>query len=306
MKTNQVLSIIFAFASALSVSAQKEAVTLRKPYMCHLPIPSSATETQFVDNAPKYTLSENYQTQAMVSKVVYTATETIVYHSYLADYGGGVYYLGIPELQERWVLQNKENLEEVFPLTEIRNIRKNGVLLKESLKDEMSVYYDSAEKDVFTCEVHFPRLPKHVKVVDLLEGLTLSDHSHRFHAFNLQLKPRPEPVVVKAPIVVAKAPIVVQVPKVPVLVDAKKAPVETDATDVNAPQVSVYPNPAQDKIFIKFNKNQDLRIDVLDALGRVKAANTATEITVKDWQRGIYFVQCVGKQGTFIKKVVLE
>lgn len=282
--SSKTLLLSFAMLFSLQLSAQNAAQKV----------------ADFSDKTPSYTLSENYEKQRMVTQVVYTETATIVHHSYLATYIGGLYYLGVPHQEERWVLQNKANPKEIFALTEIRNIRKNGILLKESLKNEMSIYYDGETGDVFTCEVHFPRLPKHVKVVDMLEGLTLADQSHRFHAFNLKLVPRPEPVVAVVPVAVVEAK---KSPEAPLAADAKKPFVGIVGSDT---QITVYPNPAQDKIFIRFDKNQTFNIDIIDALGKTMISNAGNEIVVKDWQRGVYFAKFSGKQGTFTKKFVLE
>ncbi len=283
MKTSSIFSIlVMSFVSCFSthVYAQKDVAKTV----------SAVVSSDFSDKTPRYTLSDNYKKQRIITQVVYTETATIVYHSYTSENGySSVYYLGVPSKQEHWVLQNKANPKEIFALTEIKNIRKNGILLKSSLINENTPSYEAQLGDVFTCEVYFPRLPKHVQVVDMLEGLSLGEETHRFHAFSLQLKSRPEPKI-----------------EVPIEILAKK-PIDNTVVVTNLDtQISVYPNPAQDKIFIKFEKNQTFNIDILDVVGNIMIRNADTEIFVKNWQRGIYFVKLTNKQGTFTKKIVLE
>ncbi|MBK8564522.1 MAG: T9SS type A sorting domain-containing protein [Saprospiraceae bacterium] len=80
----------------------------------------------------------------------------------------------------------------------------------------------------------------------------------------------------------------------------------------------VFPNPASGQFFVRFDlmRQRNVRLEVLDVLGRVLYANSAAKefatgkhqlaIQAKDWPSGVYFVRLgVGEAG-FAKKIVVE
>lgn len=80
--------------------------------------------------------------------------------------------------------------------------------------------------------------------------------------------------------------------------------------------VSLYPNPAKDKLIIKFEQNnlEMVKISIYDAMGRKLfidekrlISNNEIKIDLKELNSGIYFIQLDLESGnTFIKKVIIE
>jgi photosystem II stability/assembly factor-like uncharacterized protein len=74
--------------------------------------------------------------------------------------------------------------------------------------------------------------------------------------------------------------------------------------------LSIYPNPATDKIHITNLGNEKLlTVTITDQLGRVIKQQSLHEskiIDVKDLNRGIYIVEIVTKNGTYINKLIVD
>ncbi len=76
----------------------------------------------------------------------------------------------------------------------------------------------------------------------------------------------------------------------------------------------VYPNPAKDKVFVEMAQNQAVAgafsVEIMDVTGRkigtVSSDKITSEISVKDWKRGMYFFKFSNNKTQFIKKIVLE
>lgn len=80
----------------------------------------------------------------------------------------------------------------------------------------------------------------------------------------------------------------------------------------------VFPNPASGQFFVRFDLMQqsNIRLEVLDVLGRVLFANSAANefptgkhqlaIHAKDWPSGVYFVRLGVGEAVFAKKIVVE
>ncbi len=76
----------------------------------------------------------------------------------------------------------------------------------------------------------------------------------------------------------------------------------------------VYPNPAKDKVFVEMAQNQAVAgafsVEIMDVTGRkvgtVSSDKITSEISVKDWNRGMYFFKFSNNKTQFIKKIVLE
>lgn len=74
-------------------------------------------------------------------------------------------------------------------------------------------------------------------------------------------------------------------------------------------ELNIYPNPAQDLLFIE-NPNWINEIKITNALGQVvlhqKIGKGITDISIKSWAKGLYFLQATGDKGhatqKFIKK----
>lgn len=77
-----------------------------------------------------------------------------------------------------------------------------------------------------------------------------------------------------------------------------------------ADAISVYPNPARELVNVGAPVNRHGSVAVSDVLGRVVYTNAITnqlQITVRDWQAGIYYVRVKGEDGSnAVQKLVVQ
>jgi hypothetical protein len=75
-------------------------------------------------------------------------------------------------------------------------------------------------------------------------------------------------------------------------------------------EVSVFPNPVSDKIFIELKGTSHAEIALLNTIGnevkRISVRQEISELEVKDLAEGIYFVQIQTLQGTVTKKIIVQ
>jgi hypothetical protein len=136
-----------------------------------------------IDDKPEYRSSNTF----ILEKIVYTETEIIFS---LAIYFPPKPYMSITfhprNHQHHWFLKDLSTGKK-HAFKSVRNIRKNGNLEFEELKDfPIKIEANKDIQSVFTCRVHFDRLPNSSKEVHLIEGRKKSkDH---FNFFNIKLK----------------------------------------------------------------------------------------------------------------------
>jgi hypothetical protein len=75
--------------------------------------------------------------------------------------------------------------------------------------------------------------------------------------------------------------------------------------------IAVYPNPANDKIYIERINNGAMKVSMYDMLGKQvsvaeKTNNQRTEIDVSGIQKGVYILKITINNNSLIKKVVIE
>lgn len=95
---------------------------------------------------------------------------------------------------EKWYLENHFNSDEAFHFIDIKNIRRNGKLMASSIAGNLQLdYEDIVANEIFTCEIHFNRLPKHVKRVNLFEGEEYKHDKNHFHVLQIKVKQENDP-----------------------------------------------------------------------------------------------------------------
>jgi Secretion system C-terminal sorting domain len=90
------------------------------------------------------------------------------------------------------------------------------------------------------------------------------------------------------------------------------APVATTPPLATGPRWTAYPNPARNRLYIRFEAGStQARITLTDALGRIiftdtqdHEAHSEFEIPVAGFARGVYFLQCTGAEG--MESMVVE
>lgn len=76
-------------------------------------------------------------------------------------------------------------------------------------------------------------------------------------------------------------------------------------TDLRA-SIKIVPNPANEFITIKKPFDEDLRILIYDAQGRVVKEEVSEKIDISDLQKGLYFIRAIGKQNNYSQTFVKE
>jgi hypothetical protein len=150
--------------------------------LSHFQAKAQQVYTDYKPNYSKWT--PNY----LLDKIEYTKTRMIFHYRYVGTSAYGlITFYGIPH-EDHWALQNAFKHDQVFDMLEIRNLRKNGVLLKWQIINDEESEYNGIEGDVFTCEVHFPRLPNNIFKVHFLEGINARMLKNHFHCLNVFVK----------------------------------------------------------------------------------------------------------------------
>ncbi|BDS09943.1 OmpA family protein [Aureispira anguillae] len=142
----------------------------------------------YTDHKPQY---RKWQDSYILDKIDYTPSSTIFYFRFVCDHetsGGAIFYP--PGGESPWYLKGR-GIDKEFDITAVKNIRRNGVLVKENVSKE-AFHVDhlstKAGHTIFSCEVHFGRLDDDMKVADLIEGKGQEFNRKHFNCFNIKLK----------------------------------------------------------------------------------------------------------------------
>jgi uncharacterized protein YkwD len=146
---------------------------------------TSVSDKPFVDYKPVY---KKWQNNYILDKIDYTKDRTIFHFRYVSHYvNGSATYYG-PGEDLAWFLKNDANPSQVFKMIEIRNIARNGKVEIPVLNTKKPVELVTQNNDVFTCEVHFARIPNNVKVADFIEGIGAELKTNHFNCLDVQMK----------------------------------------------------------------------------------------------------------------------
>lgn len=149
-------------------------------------------EVLYTDYNPSYTKWKPYY---ILDKIEYTEERTIFHFRYIGPYSSGTAtFFGIHG-EFPWYLENTEDASKKVRLKEIKNIRQNEELKVSSLIEETEVVFTQVLHDVFTCEIHFPRLKNDVKKVHLIEGIGRKEYENHFNCFDVKLKTFDDPTL---------------------------------------------------------------------------------------------------------------
>jgi outer membrane protein OmpA-like peptidoglycan-associated protein len=148
-------------------------------------------QRNYTDHKPQYTIWEHDTDQYIIDKIAYTETSTVIYFRFVCDNvdRSGSTSFHPPGGRYAWYLKGR-NVSKNVALKAVKNVRRNGVLVKKSVEKE--VFYSGlvgkTGHTVYSCEVHFPRLPDGLKEADLIEGKGQESNRSHFNCFRIQLK----------------------------------------------------------------------------------------------------------------------
>lgn len=147
----------------------------------------SQNRKSYIDHRPEY---RKWQDSYKIDQIKYTRTRTIFYLRFACrntPYANMIFYPAGDE--QAWYLR-APTTQKVFELQDVHNIRCNGKLINKHLQDAPYAAATSKESgySIFTCELHFERLPHDLKKVDLIEGRNQANNKKYLNCFDIQLK----------------------------------------------------------------------------------------------------------------------
>lgn len=143
----------------------------------------------YADHKPEY---KKWLDSYILDKIEYRPTSTVFYFRFVCDnaYSGGAIFYP-PGGKYPWYLKGKD-VQKEFEITAVKNIRQNGVLIKELVQEEPfnadADPFSATGYTIFSCEIHFDRLDDDMKVADLIEGKGQEHNKNHFNCFNIKLK----------------------------------------------------------------------------------------------------------------------
>jgi outer membrane protein OmpA-like peptidoglycan-associated protein len=150
---------------------------------------AQAQKVEYTDHKPQY---RKWQDSYIIDKIEYTKDRTIFYFRFVHEYDPfsgitteAVFYPTDGEYP--WYLKGITKKQN-FELIEIRDVRRNGQLLASKVRSELRSPALEKQNTVFTCQVHFPRLPNDIEFVDFIEGRGKESATNHFNCFNVKLK----------------------------------------------------------------------------------------------------------------------
>ena len=119
----------------------------------------------------------------IIEKIEYTDKSTIIYFS-STHYGARFY--GTEDQTNCWVL--KDNKGKIYKLKSVEKVTLNGSLVAPKVSQTLLLNSKTDERAKFSCQIHFPKLDKNVKKIDLIEGLANVKKVTAFNAFDIKVK----------------------------------------------------------------------------------------------------------------------
>ncbi len=153
-------------------------------FAIHEPLYAQKTYT---DHKPSY---RKWQEDYILDKIEYRKSSTVFFFRFVCR--SGVYVSATfypPGGEHPWYIKGR-NIRKNFPLRAIKNVRRNGIMMKSNVVG--SAYSVDAVRGsgytVFSCEVHFDRLPNDLTSADLIEGKGQEYNRNHFNCFGIRLK----------------------------------------------------------------------------------------------------------------------
>ena len=153
-----------------------------------MPQAQAQSQQTYTDHKPQYRpWKDNY----ILDKIEYRQERTVFYFRFVSSGGGVSAIFYPPGGKYPWYL--KANDGKNYELKEIRNVRRNGITMAQAVRNELRLESVGSGNTVFSCEVHFERLPNNVTKVDLIEGRGKEYDQNHFNCFNVAVKTFKDP-----------------------------------------------------------------------------------------------------------------
>ena len=113
-------------------------------------------------------LKNNWDKEYEISQIRFDEDKTIIYFKVETR---NCHFFG-PKHEHAWFIRDSNNFDQVYKMTSVRNLMRNSSNPKDLLDDEKYSFtmHSSYPNQLHSCELHFPPLPNHIRMIDLIEG----------------------------------------------------------------------------------------------------------------------------------------
>jgi outer membrane protein OmpA-like peptidoglycan-associated protein len=161
-------------------------------------IQTVSADSSFFDYLPKYRkFKSNYQ----IDKIEYQEKRTVIHFRYVVQESKSTtFYNG--NHPSSWYLRTPprmRGLEIQFKQLEVANIAVNNEIKRASLTSVLEISYDLERGDVVTYQVHFVRIPRYIRMLDLIDGKEgYLDLDNKLNCFDIMIKTKDNPLLGKS------------------------------------------------------------------------------------------------------------
>jgi outer membrane protein OmpA-like peptidoglycan-associated protein len=150
----------------------------------------------FFDYLPKY---RKFKSHYQIDKIEYQEKRTIIHFRYVVQEARSTtFYNG--NHPSSWYLRTPprmRGLEIQFKQLEVANIAINNEVKRASLTNVPEISYDLNRGDVVTCQVHFVRIPRYIRMLDLIDGKDGHLDQDKLNCFDIMIKTKDNPLLGK-------------------------------------------------------------------------------------------------------------
>ena len=138
--------------------------------------------TTFIDYKPSYT---KFQDNYILDKVEYAPSEVIFHFRYISKGEFGVINFYGKKGEAPWCLKSGK---KYYPMKKVTDIYCNGKLKSKRIPLDDIISFETIKGEVYTCKIHFDKLPDGIKQADLIEGKGNEFSYNHFNCFKIKLK----------------------------------------------------------------------------------------------------------------------
>lgn len=156
-----------------------------------------SANSSFFDYLPKY---RKFKSHYQIDKIEYQEKRTIIHFRYVVQESKPTtFYNG--NHPSSWYLRTPprmRGLEIQFKQLEVANIAVNNEIKRTSLTNVPEISYDLKRGDVVTCQVHFVRIPRYIRMLDLIDGKDGHLDQDKLNCFDIMIKTKDNPLLGKS------------------------------------------------------------------------------------------------------------
>jgi outer membrane protein OmpA-like peptidoglycan-associated protein len=143
---------------------------------------AQSSHDSYTDYKPFYTkFNDNY----ILDKIEYLPSEIILHFRYVSNMSLGSVVIYDVKGRDPWCLKANG---KYYPLVKVSDVCINGKLKATHILNQTMQPFSVLQGEALTCKIHFKKLPKSIKQVDLIEGKGKEDYSNHFNCLNIKIK----------------------------------------------------------------------------------------------------------------------